>query len=173
MKLFRAFLSNELLPRMRAGERTVYRAAVRRPKTELVVRALVSENRSIAWHGGRLATEAGPEAAATAEAIRSLFAVHVAKENYPLLCCSPPCSPAGPWTWLAGLPAQMQDHAGHDEVPAPAAAGQPGDAPAAVVSLLLQAAAVLARTGEADRACKIAASAWAAPRDSRPDLASR
>lgn len=63
----------------------VYPAAARHPKTELLVRALVSENRSIARHVGRLATEAGPDAAATAEAIRSLFTVHVAKENYLLL----------------------------------------------------------------------------------------
>lgn len=85
VKLLRAFLADELLPHMRAEERTVYPAAARHPKTELLVRALVSENRSIAWHAGRLATETGPEAAATAEAIRSLFAVHVAKENYLLL----------------------------------------------------------------------------------------
>ncbi len=59
-------------------------------------------------------------------------------------------------------------------VPAvPAADSRPADAPAAVVSLLLQAAAALARAGEADRACTIAASAWAALRDARPDLAVR
>ncbi len=98
VKLFRAFLGNELLPHMRAEERTVYPAAARHPKTELLVRALVSENRSIAWHVGRLATEAGPEAAATAEAIRSLFAVHVAKENYLLLSALD-----RPWTRLAAL----------------------------------------------------------------------
>jgi hypothetical protein len=85
VKLLRVFLADELLPHMRAEERTVYPAAARHPWTELLVRALVSENRSIAWHAGRLATETGPEAAATAEAIRSLFAVHVAKENYLLL----------------------------------------------------------------------------------------
>lgn len=85
VNLLRVFLADELLPHMRAEERTVYPAAARHPRTELLVRALVSENRSIAWRAGRLATEAGPEAAATAEAIRSLFAGHVAQENYLLL----------------------------------------------------------------------------------------
>ena len=53
----------------------------------------------------------------------------------------------------------------HDHASAPAAASQAEDPQATVVSLLLQAAAALARAGEADRACKIAASAWAALRD--------
>lgn len=85
VKLLRVFLADELLPHMRAEERTVYPAVARNLRTELLVRALVSENRSIAWHAGRLATQTGPAAATTAEAIRSLFAVHVAKENYLLL----------------------------------------------------------------------------------------
>jgi uncharacterized protein (DUF2249 family) len=76
---------------------------------------------------------------------------------------------------LAALLGQM--HGGHeharDDVPGPADAGQAGDSQAMVVTLLLQAAAALARAGEADRACTIAASAWAALRDDRPDLAAR
>jgi uncharacterized protein (DUF2249 family) len=39
------------------------------------------------------------------------------------------------------------------------------------MALLLEAAAVLARAGQADRASRIAASAWAAVREPRPDLA--
>ncbi len=59
-----------------------------------------------------------------------------------------------------------------ERVGAPSAADQAEDLQATVVSLLLRAAA-LARAGDADRACKIAASAWAALRGARPDLAAR
>lgn len=54
-------------------------------------------------------------------------------------------------------------------------ADAPGDEDpqAAVLSLLLQAAGALAKAGDADRACRIAASAWAAVRDTRPDLATK
>lgn len=114
VKLLRVFLADELLSHLRAEERTVYPAAARHPKTVLLVRALVSENRSIAWHAGRLATETGPEAAATAEAIRFLFAVHVAKENYLLLPAL-----ARPGTALAALVSREPALAGRGE---PAAA---------------------------------------------------
>ena len=71
----------------------------------------------------------------------------------------------------------MHDSAGHhdtrDQAPAPAAGSQAEDFQATVVSLLLQAAAALARAGDADRACRIAAAAWAALREARPDLAAR
>ncbi|MGH3235313.1 MAG: hypothetical protein ACRDOH_19115, partial [Streptosporangiaceae bacterium] len=64
----------------------LYRAGERRPRTELLVRALVSGHRALAWRAGRLLADTEPVAvAATGEAIRSLFAVQVAKENYLLL----------------------------------------------------------------------------------------
>lgn len=85
VRLLRAFLTREVLPHIQAEERSLYPAAAHHARTELLVRSLVSENRSIAWHASRLAAETGSAAAATAEAIRSLFAVHVAKENYLLL----------------------------------------------------------------------------------------
>jgi uncharacterized protein (DUF2249 family) len=47
------------------------------------------------------------------------------------------------------------------------------DSQAALLALLLQAAAALTRAGEADRACRIAASAWAELREVRPDLAAK
>lgn len=40
-----------------------------------------------------------------------------------------------------------------------------------MLRLLLQATSALARAGQADRACRIAAAAWAALREPRPDLA--
>lgn len=45
------------------------------------------------------------------------------------------------------------------------------DPQAAVLRLLLQATSALARAGQGDRACRIAAAAWAALREPRPDLA--
>ena len=45
------------------------------------------------------------------------------------------------------------------------------DPQAAVLRLLLQATSALARAGQAERACRIAAAAWAALREPRPDLA--
>lgn len=85
VSLLRALLADEVLPHTRAEERALFPAAAHQPRTELLVRALVSEHRSIAWQADRLAAETGAAAAATAEAIRSLFAVHTAKENYLLL----------------------------------------------------------------------------------------
>jgi uncharacterized protein (DUF2249 family) len=61
----------------------------------------------------------------------------------------------------------------HEQMSAAAEANQPADYQATVVSLLMQATAALGRAGDADRACRIAASAWAALREARPDLAVR
>lgn len=83
--LLRAVLEDEVLPHARAEERTLYRAAARRPQTALLVQALISEHRAIAGHAARLAAETGASAAATAETISSLFAVHTAEEDDLLL----------------------------------------------------------------------------------------
>lgn len=85
VSLLRTILADEVLPHARAEERTLYPAAARHPRTELLVRALVTEHHAIEWRASRLAGERGAAAAATAEAISSLFAVHVAKEDYLLL----------------------------------------------------------------------------------------
>lgn len=55
----------------------------------------------------------------------------------------------------------------------PASATSEEDPQATVLSLLLQATGALARAGDADRACRIAAAAWAALRETRPDLAAK
>jgi iron-sulfur cluster repair protein YtfE (RIC family) len=80
--LLRTFLTDEILPHARAEERTLYRASRRDPQAALLVEALVREHRELASQAGRLAAQVRPVAvAATAEAISTLFASHVAKEN--------------------------------------------------------------------------------------------
>jgi uncharacterized protein (DUF2249 family)/iron-sulfur cluster repair protein YtfE (RIC family) len=163
-----AYLAEEVLPHAAGEEQTIYPAAAAHADMAGMVGEMIAEHVTLSALGARVATLTdGTAAAGQAQQIAGLFTAHAAKENDVLL----PALLADTSVDLAGLLAQMHDHTGHGEVPAPAAASQPEDAPASVVSLLLQAAAALARAGEADRACKIAASAWAALRDARPDLA--
>jgi uncharacterized protein (DUF2249 family) len=162
-----AYLAEEVLPHAAAEEKTIYPAAARAGLAG-IVEEMIAEHVTLSALGAQIATLPDGEAAAgQAQQIAGLFTAHAAKENDVLL----PALLADHSADLAGLLAQMHDHTGHDELPAPAAVGQPEDAQATVVSLLLQAAAALARAGEADRACKIAAAAWAALRGARPDLA--
>jgi uncharacterized protein (DUF2249 family) len=163
-----AYLAQEVLPHAAAEEKTIYPAAARAGQAG-AVGEMIAEHLTLSALGAQITALTDSEAAAgQAQRIAGLFAAHAARENDVLL----PALLADKSVDLAGLLAQMHDTTGHDEAAAPAA-GQPGDAQATVVSLLLQAAAALARAGEADRACKIAASAWAALRDDRPDLAAR
>ncbi len=163
-----AYLAEEVLPHAAGEEQTIYAAAAAHADLASTVSEMIAEHVTLSALGARVATLTdGTAAAGQAQQIAGLFTAHAAKENDMLL----PALLADKSVDLAGLLAQMHDHAGHDEVPASAATSQPEDAQATVVSLLLQAAAALARAGEADRACKIAASAWAALRDARPDLA--
>jgi Hemerythrin HHE cation binding domain len=84
--LLRAFLDNEVLPHVRAEERTLYRAARRDPGTSLLVQALISEHRDLAARAAALREPGSPAAtAAQAAAISALFASHVAKEDSLLL----------------------------------------------------------------------------------------
>lgn len=84
--LLRAFLDDEVLPHVRAEERTLYRAARRDPGTSLLVQALISEHRDLAARAAALREPASPAAAAAqAAAISALFASHVAKEDSLLL----------------------------------------------------------------------------------------
>lgn len=164
-----AYLAEEILPHAAGEEQTIYPAAAAHADMASMVSEMIAEHVTLSALGARVATRTdGKAVAEQAQQIAGLFTVHVAKENDVLL----PALLADKSVDLAGLLAQMHDSTGHDEAPAPAA-GQPEDSQATVVSLLLQAAAALARAGEADRACKIAASAWAALRDARPDLAAK
>jgi uncharacterized protein (DUF2249 family) len=163
-----AYLAEEVLPHAAAEEKTIYPAAARAGLASTVAE-MTAEHVTLSALGAQIATLPGGEAAAgQAQQIAGLFTAHAARENDVLL----PALLADKSADLPGLLAQLHDSTGHDETPVPAA-GQPEDAQATVVSLLLQAAAALARAGEADRACKIAASAWAALRGARPDLAAK
>jgi uncharacterized protein (DUF2249 family) len=164
-----AYLAEEVLPHAAAEEGTIYPAAARAGLAGIVAE-MIAEHVTLSALGAKIATQTDGEAAAgQAAQIAGLFTAHAAKENDVLL----PALLADDSVDLAELLAEMHDHPGHGELPAPAPASRPDDALATVVSLLLQAAAALARGGEADRACTIAASAWAALRDTRPDLAAK
>lgn len=163
-----AYLAEEVLPHAAAEEKTIYPAAARAGLASTVTE-MIAEHVTLSALGARVATLTDGEAAGQAQQIARLFTAHAAKENDVLL----PALLADNSADLAGLLAQMHDQTGHHAVPAPAAADQPEDTQATVLSLLLQAAAALARAGEADRACKITASAWAALHETRPDLAAR
>jgi uncharacterized protein (DUF2249 family) len=162
-----AYLAEEVLPHAAAEEKTIYPAAARAGLVG-TVEEMIAEHVTLASASSRLAAGTdGPAAAGQAREIAALFTAHAAKENDVLL----PALLGDKTADLAALLEQMHDSAGH--APAPSAASQAEDPQATVVSLLLQAAAALARAGEADRACKIAASAWAALHQARPDLAVR
>ena len=166
-----AYLAEEVLPHAAAEENAIYPAAARAGLAG-TVEEMIAEHAALASASERLAAVTdGAAAAGQASEITALFTGHAAKENDVLL----PALLSDKSADLAALLERMQGGAGpeqaHDHAAVPPAASQPEDPQATVVSLLLQAAAALARAGEADRACKIAASAWAALRDARPDLA--
>ena len=163
------YLAEEVLPHAAAEEKTIYPAATRAGLAGTVEEMLV-EHVTLSALGARVASLTdGKAAAEQAQQVARLFTAHAAKENNLLL----PALLTDTSVDLAGLLVQMHGGAGHDELPAPGVRKPEDDALATLVSLLLQAAAALARGGEADRACKIAASAWAALRDDQPDLAAK
>lgn len=165
-----AYLAGEVLPHAEAEEQTLYRAA--RTHRDLVdtVDEMIAEHRALSAAAGQLASAASATAAAEqAGQFAALFAAHVIKENEILL----PALLADGEADLAALLGEM--HRRTDEAwRAPQAENtSAADPQAAVLSLLLEAAAELARAGHEDRACQLAASAWAALRATRPELAVR
>jgi uncharacterized protein (DUF2249 family)/iron-sulfur cluster repair protein YtfE (RIC family) len=165
-----AYLAEEVLPHAAAEEKTIYPVAVRHADIGGMVGEMIAEHVTLSAIGTRLAALTdGAVAAEQAQQIAGLFAAHAAKENDVLL----PALLAEKSVDLAGLLDQMHG-AGHDDSrDKTSAGGKVDDFQATVVSLLLQAASALARAGGPDRACRIAASAWAALRETRPDLAAR
>lgn len=165
-----AYLAGEILPHALAEEQTIYRAAAARAGLADTVSVMTGEHRELTEAAARLADMPGGNAAAEqSRQLAELFTEHVSRENDVVL----PALLADEDTDLAALLADMHHHtepagkaAGGDE---PAA----GDSQAVVLSLLLQAAGALARVGHADQACRLAAPAWAALREPRPDLAVR
>ncbi|HEV2258207.1 MAG TPA: DUF2249 domain-containing protein [Streptosporangiaceae bacterium] len=163
-----AYLAEEVLPHAAAEEKTIYPAAAAHACLAGVVGEMIAEHVSLSAAGARLAVLTdGAAAAGQAQQIAGLFTAHAAKENDILL----PTLLADPSVDLAALLGRMHGATGKAEPPAPVGQSQAADPQAEVLSLLLQAGAALARAGEADRACRLTASAWTALRETRPDLA--
>jgi len=162
-----AYLAEEVLPHAAAEEETLYPAAAHGNLTR-TIREMIGEHRVLFAAAERLAS--APDGAAAAEQARQiadLFATHVAKENDILL----PALLAERDADLTALLAEMHHRTEEAGQAVSASADRATDLPAAVIALLLEATAALARVGQADRACRIAASAWAAVREPRPDIA--
>ena len=163
-----AYLAGEILPHAAAEETTIYPAAAALDGLAGTVSEMTAEHTILSEAAGRLAEAADAAGAARrAEEIARLFAGHVAKENDILL----PALLASDVADLPELLAGMHRRTGQAAQASPAEAAPAADPQATVLSLLLQAATALARAGQADRACRLAAAAWAALREPRPDLA--
>ena len=165
-----AYLAGEVLPHAEAEEQTLYRAARTHRDLADTVDEMIAEHRALSAAAGQLASAASATAAAEqAGQIAALFAAHVIKENEVLL-------PALLTDGEADLTALLGEM--HRRTEKARQTPQAGNTPAAdpqatVLSLLLEAAAELARAGHGDQACRLAASAWAALRETRPELAVR
>jgi len=158
------YLAEEVLPHATAEEKAIYPAAAKHAD----IGEMTTEHVFLSVASSRLAALTdGPAAVEQARQIADLFSAHAAKENEVLLSALL----ADESVDLASLLGEMHRYTEHASTPAPAARFQDGDLQAELLSLLLQGAAALARAGGADRACRIAASAWAALREPRPDLA--
>ncbi|MHB1595484.1 MAG: DUF2249 domain-containing protein [Streptosporangiaceae bacterium] len=168
------YLAEQVLPHAAAEEATIYRAAAAHPDLTEMIGGMIAEHVILASGTARLAAAAsGTAAASESRQIAGLFAAHVAKENETLL----PVLLADDSVDLAGLLADMHVTATQakvpDQVTGPGGGGRHDDPQAGLLALLLQGATALAHAGEADRACRIAASAWAVLHEARPDLAVR
>jgi len=166
-----AYLAKEVLPHAVAEEHTLYQAAAAKADLAETVAGMVDEHRKLVSLAERLATAGeGASAVAEAEAIGTLFARHVVKENELVL---PPLA-ADAEVNLAGLLVQMHrlTEAAQDETPV-AEDVATSDVEATLLRLVLGAANRLADVGQGDAACRLAAEAWAAVRVARPELAVR
>lgn len=166
-----AFMAGEVLPHAVAEEHSIYQAAEAiGTELEVVVAAMVDEHRRLTRSVEGLATaETAEDALRRAEEFAALFSGHVTKENDLIL---PPLATT-PDVNLAGLLAQMHrltEAAAQETTPADSTSL---DTESVLVGLLLEAASGMADAGQGDRACRLAAIAWAALRTPRPDLAVR
>jgi uncharacterized protein (DUF2249 family) len=164
------YLAEEVLPHAVAEESSIYRAAGARADLADTVNGMIAEHRLLASAIESLAdAPTAPAALVQATQVGTFFATHVKKENELLLPVLLEDSDVDLVELLAQMH-RMTEAAGVGSLPVDPARSD-SDPEAAVLSLLLQAANELADTGHGDRACKLVASAWAALRTSRPDLA--
>ena len=173
-----AYLAEEVLPHAWAEEQTIYRAAGQYADLAGTVQEMTAEHRRLADLSEKLARASeSQEALVAAGTIGPLFAAHVDKEDQLLL----PRLHDDPATQLPDLLRQMHELLeGAKEAPGEAGPAPVADssAPApdplgAVFGLLLDAGKALAGSGQGDLACRLVASAWAAVRGPRPELAVR
>ncbi len=165
-----AYLAEEVLPHAAAEEATIYPAAAALDDLAGAVGEMAAEHKTLSAAADALARLAdGAAAAGQARQVAEVFAAHAARENEVLL----PALLAAGDVDLAALLAQMHHRAEEGMKETSSGDASAHDPQAAVLRLLLDAAAALARAGQAEHACRLAASAWAALRGDRPDLAAR
>lgn len=164
-----AFLAEEVLPHAAAEEGTIYQAARASGDLATTVEEMTAEHRRLAALAEALANApSGRSALEAASSASALFAAHVDRENEVIL---PRLQAEG--ADLAGLLGQMHEliegsKQGDAGAPTPVTGAED-----ALLNLLLELATRLASGGDGDRACRAVASAWAALRGPRPDLAVR
>ena len=165
------YLANDVLTHASAEEDTIYRVASARSELTATVQQMTFEHREIATKIERLATAGDAVAAAQlGESISRVFDEHVNKENLIVL----PALMADPAVDLAAILHGMHRRTAPDHrADAVEVDASTPDHEALVVTQLLEAADHLARAGQGDLACSIAARAWATLRAPRPDLAHR
>lgn len=165
-----AYLAEEVLPHAAAEEKGIYRAARVHPELDQPVVNMVGEHRLLADAAERLATtDSADEAVELATTISSLFTTHVQKENDVIV----PLLDADPNVDLGALVDQMHRLTEAERRDAGEEGAEAVDTITRLTSLLLDAASGLAEAGHGDRACRLAAEAWALLRQPRPQLAVR
>ena len=162
------YVVDEVLPHALAEELTVYASAARREGVAATVEHMVSEHRTLALEVEGLARAAsGVDAVAHARGFFDLFDAHVTRENEVLLAPMVGDDEVD----LAALLSAMGQLIHHHSDDAVQLRVERADHEALVVRTLIDATLSLARAGEGERACSLAARAWAALRMARPDLA--
>lgn len=162
------YVVDEVLPHALAEELTIYASAARRAGVAATVEQMVSEHRTLALEVEGLARATnGTEALGHAAALFDLFDAHVTRENEVLLAPMVGDDEVD----LAALLSSMGQLIHHHSDDAVQLRVERADHEALVVRHLIDATLALARAGDSDRACSLAARAWAALRLARPDLA--
>ncbi|MHB1209339.1 MAG: DUF2249 domain-containing protein [Acidimicrobiales bacterium] len=164
-----SYMIDEVLPHARAEEETIYAHAAKVASLGDTVTTMVVEHQNLALGIERLARAAtATDAVQYASLLTRLFDAHVTTENEVLL---PPLV-ADESLSVAQLLTRMQELTTNEsESPSSASGDDSLDHEAVLLSQLLAAAAMLARSGSADEACSMVAATWAVLRGPRPDLA--
>ena len=162
------YVVDEVLPHALAEELTIYASAARRPGVAVTVERMVAEHRTLALEVEGLARAAsGDDALVHAHSFFDLFDTHVTRENEVLLAEMVGDDEVDLSALLTSM-SQLIHNRSDDSVRLRV---ERADHEALVVRALIDATLALARTGDGERACSLAARAWAALRLARADLA--